>query len=65
MIGVFGLEDSDLGLEIIELLSGGYSGVDGLDTVCGRGGPSIVYKRRRGYAHAGDIKKPLSIGIGT
>jgi hypothetical protein len=33
MVGVFGCEVSDLGLEIIELLSGGYSGVDGLDTI--------------------------------
>jgi hypothetical protein len=37
MIGVLGLEGSDLGLEIIELLSGGYSGVDGLDTILASG----------------------------
>ena len=35
MIGELGLEGSDLGLEIIELLSRGHSGVDGLDGCSG------------------------------
>jgi hypothetical protein len=33
VVGVLGREGPDLGLEIIELLSGGYSGVDSIDSV--------------------------------
>ena len=55
MVGVLGLEDSDLGLEIIELLSGGHSSIDGMD--------GSVWHRMRGYyAQTANIKQPFSVG---
>ena len=62
MIGVLGLEGSDLGLEIIELLSSGHSGVDGLDWLSGWWHNSSMMIHS-GYT--GDIKQPFSIGIGA
>ena len=37
VVGVLGREGPDLGLEIIELLSDGYSGVDGRNTIIATG----------------------------
>jgi hypothetical protein len=65
VVGVLGREGSDLGLEIIELLSGGYSGVDGLDTIAfGLVSSSSIEGLDRGdESNAAHVKKPLSIWI--
>ena len=58
MIGVLGREDSDLGLEIIELLSGGYSGVDGLNTIIASGTRRL--SSSRGFSWLLDWRKRRS-----
>ena len=58
MVGVLGREGSDLGLEIIELLSGGYSGVDGLNTIIASGTRRL--SSSRGFSWLLDWRKRRS-----
>jgi len=68
MVGVLGLEDSDLGLEIIKLLSGGNSGVDDIDRFSRASGSCLCMIQHRfcsTAAYTGNIKQPFSIGVRT
>ena len=65
MSGVLGAEFSDLGLEIIELLSRGDSGIDGLDwsMVCATKRDSMLYTQH--HLETRFVENPLAIGIWT
>jgi hypothetical protein len=62
VVGVLGREGLDLGLEIIELLSGGYSGVDSIDSICSALSSFIIGGRCFNTTH---VEKPLAIWVWT